>query len=193
PARNVMGGNPPSWSGRRYIQDTADAWLTFTCHGRGENSADIRDVGVRSTCQGCRAYAPTSPNAFGGERGEGVEVPSRGGGVEAPCLLDPVAPDAFGTHGWFGTRALGFEEWRALLVIKEAGGLPHSRQEVRTRSPTVAAGSLHWVANGIVKQNVLPRPRVVSTQMRPPWASMMPFAMVRPRPAPCLSVGRPCQ
>ena len=37
---------------------------------------------------------------------------------------------------------------------------------------------------GRVKLKVLPLPTTLSAQMRPPWASMMPLAMLRPRPAP---------
>ena len=44
PARNVMGGQSAIVAWQTYIQDTADAWLTFTCHGRGEKAlrVDIR-------------------------------------------------------------------------------------------------------------------------------------------------------
>src|SRR5262249_18505263 len=48
PAPNVMGGQSAIVVWQTYIQDTADAWLTFTRHGRGENSAHVRDSGVPS-------------------------------------------------------------------------------------------------------------------------------------------------
>ena len=42
---------------------------------------------------------------------------------------------------------------------------------------------------GRVKRNVLPSPRALSTQSRPPWSSMNLRASGRPRPVP--SAGRP--
>jgi len=39
-----------------------------------------------------------------------------------------VAPDVFGPKGWFGTRGLGFEAWRALVIVEERNSL--TRDEV---------------------------------------------------------------
>jgi hypothetical protein len=39
-------------------------------------------------------------------------------------------------------------------------------------------------AIGKVKKNVLPAPVSLRTPMQPPWASTIPLAMARPRPAP---------
>ena len=51
----------------------------------------------------------------------------------------------------------------------------------------VAVGSYEPTAtdtSGSVKWNELPRPSVLSTQIRPPCAAMTPFAMYRPSPVP---------
>ena len=37
---------------------------------------------------------------------------------------------------------------------------------------------------GMVKLNLLPCPTTLSNQIRPPWASTIPFAMLNPKPAP---------
>src|SRR5436190_5377207 len=49
------------------------------------------------------------------------------------------------------------------------------------------------VAWGIENENVVPRFGVLSTQIRPPWASTMPLLIGRPSPAPCRFARAACQ
>src|SRR5262249_50660119 len=62
---------------------------------------------------------------------------------------------------------------------RRTGGL--QRCEISTRSAVPACSGK---ALGIVKENVVPFPGVLSTQIRPPWASTMPLVMGSPSPAP---------
>ena len=48
-------------------------------------------------------------------------------------------------------------------------------------------------ARGIVNENVVPFPNALSTQIFPPCASTIPFAMARPSPRPSCRCSRPCQ
>jgi hypothetical protein len=41
---------------------------------------------------------------------------------DVPSLQDFTAPDVFGPEGWFGTRGLGFEAWRALILLEDTNG-----------------------------------------------------------------------
>jgi len=60
----------------------------------------------------------------------------------------------------------------------------HARQFRRTATAASRPGARGGHAVGIVKEKVVPRPSVLSTQIRPPWASTMPLVMGRPSPAP---------
>lgn len=63
----------------------------------------------------------------------------------------------------------------------------------RLVNPQALIASGDAEATGSVKRKVEPSPGVLSTQMRPPWASTRPLQMASPRPAPRLSRASACQ
>ena len=61
--------------------------------------------------------------------------------------------------------------------------MPHPKNHARQCSVSEGRASAAGVP-GTVKKKTLPRPSVLSTQIRPPCASMIPRVMGNPNPAP---------
>ena len=74
-----------------------------------------------------------------------------------------------------------------------SGSILRASDAGRGSMATASAGyGVRGGASGSVNENSVPVPCWLATLIRPPWASTMPLAIARPRPAPPFLV-RPCQ
>ena len=73
----------------------------------------------------------------------------------------------------------------ALGITQEIIKAPQVATGPRDHGVAAAGGGYHPSARGSVKQKVEPRPAPSdSTQIRPPWTSMIRFTRARPMPVP---------
>jgi pimeloyl-ACP methyl ester carboxylesterase len=74
-------------------------------------------------------------------------------------------------------------------------GYPYNRRTRHCWKPCVVRSTAPWACHalGNVNEKVLPILIWLSTQIRPPWLSMIPFAMASPSPAPARRFFFACQ